>query len=445
MNIEIANRLVELRKKSGFSQEQLADKLGLSRQAVSKWERAEASPDTDNLICLAKLYGVSLDDLLNTDQPVEEIVQEIKEQEAAQADPPKQEAPKQEAPKQEAPQGDAPKSDSSAAGDRAGSFKASEEQIRIDGTGIHTYDKNGTKVDIDKNGIHVFDPKDGVTHVGNGRVFVHDKEYFPHKGYGLAMEIVSGSISVLCLVAYLLMGFLWTENGAGWIIGWNVFFLIPIVTSFMEAVRKRRFCVFAFPVLVCLVYLTMAMYGTVFGLDFWHPYWVEFLAIPAYYCLFGPIDKAIHSRDKIVDWSCSTSHSDCAGCSEDFDSPESLDKQTRKAKDKLDSASAKVEAAEARVSRYEQNLKLKEEDLAAAKNAPDAYEDKDDDIEDAQDELDDAKEDLGDAKEDLQEAKDDQKSAEVAYQVLLEKSQRAKRHSDEDAKVVDAKAEDKKS
>ena len=76
MNIEIANRLVELRKKSGLSQEELAARLGLSRQAVSKWERAEASPDTDNLICLAKLYGVSLDDLLNTNESVEEIVKE---------------------------------------------------------------------------------------------------------------------------------------------------------------------------------------------------------------------------------------------------------------------------------------------------------------------------------------------------------------------------------
>ena len=76
MTIEIADRLVKLRKKYGYSQEELADKLGLSRQAVSKWERAEASPDTDNLICLAKLSGVSLDELLATDEDLDTIVEE---------------------------------------------------------------------------------------------------------------------------------------------------------------------------------------------------------------------------------------------------------------------------------------------------------------------------------------------------------------------------------
>lgn len=72
MNIEIANRLAALRKASALSQEQLADKLGISRQAISKWERAESSPDTDNLIALAKLYGVSLDELLKMDPEAED-------------------------------------------------------------------------------------------------------------------------------------------------------------------------------------------------------------------------------------------------------------------------------------------------------------------------------------------------------------------------------------
>lgn len=67
MNIEIANRLAKLRKEKGYSQEQLAEELDISRQAISKWERAEASPDTDNLIELAKLYNVSLDYLLCLD------------------------------------------------------------------------------------------------------------------------------------------------------------------------------------------------------------------------------------------------------------------------------------------------------------------------------------------------------------------------------------------
>lgn len=64
MNIEIANRLYEMRKKKGLSQEELAEKIGVSRQAVSKWERAESSPDIENLILLSQLYCVSLDELL---------------------------------------------------------------------------------------------------------------------------------------------------------------------------------------------------------------------------------------------------------------------------------------------------------------------------------------------------------------------------------------------
>ena len=49
-NMNIADRLKELRKKAGYSQEQLAEMLNISRQAVSKWESAQGNPDIENLI-----------------------------------------------------------------------------------------------------------------------------------------------------------------------------------------------------------------------------------------------------------------------------------------------------------------------------------------------------------------------------------------------------------
>ena len=52
MDATMADRLIARRKAAGLSQEALADRLGVSRQAVSKWERVESSPDTDNLIAL---------------------------------------------------------------------------------------------------------------------------------------------------------------------------------------------------------------------------------------------------------------------------------------------------------------------------------------------------------------------------------------------------------
>lgn len=61
-------RLQALRLRHGMSQDALADKLGVSRQAVSKWERDEATPDLDKILKLSELYGISLDTLLK-DEP----------------------------------------------------------------------------------------------------------------------------------------------------------------------------------------------------------------------------------------------------------------------------------------------------------------------------------------------------------------------------------------
>ncbi len=52
------------RKKSGLTQEEIAEKLGVTRQAVAKWERGETSPDVEYCIMLAELYGTSVDALL---------------------------------------------------------------------------------------------------------------------------------------------------------------------------------------------------------------------------------------------------------------------------------------------------------------------------------------------------------------------------------------------
>ena len=53
INMDIAERLQELRKAAGYSQEQLAEILGLSRQAVSKWESAQGKPEIDNIVKLS--------------------------------------------------------------------------------------------------------------------------------------------------------------------------------------------------------------------------------------------------------------------------------------------------------------------------------------------------------------------------------------------------------
>lgn len=61
----ISDNLYSLRKQHRMSQEEVADKVGVSRQAVAKWEAGATAPDIGNCIQLATLYGVSIDDLVN--------------------------------------------------------------------------------------------------------------------------------------------------------------------------------------------------------------------------------------------------------------------------------------------------------------------------------------------------------------------------------------------
>ncbi len=241
MNIEIANRLVNLRKANNLSQEALAEKLGISRQAVSKWERAEASPDTDNLILLARLYGVSLDELLKTEDEI----------------------PRPET-----------------GSDRDNDYKENEENeeqeeyVNVGFQGVHVKDKNG-EVHVGWDGIHVDDKRKGDNvHIDKNGVYVngekYDKDWVSHHHHFPMWLVV--------IILYLIIGGFW----GAWHPGWLLVFLIPIWDSLVEAVRKKNPNVFAYPVVAVLIFLCIGFFT-----GFWHPGWVIFLTIPLYYSLIA--------------------------------------------------------------------------------------------------------------------------------------------------------------
>lgn len=231
MNIEIANRLQKLRKEKGYSQEQLAEALGLSRQAVSKWERAEASPDTDNLICLARLYGISLDELLSTSDTIEDIKQAKEDKESEKKD-----------------------------------------RVNISFSGIDIEDKNGEKVHIGFDGIK-------EAHKNH-----HDELT---GGKKTIMQAFSVFFTMGCVIAYLVMGFVWSL----WHPGWIIFLFNVVAISVVSAILHKEFSKFAYPVLVTAIYLILG-----FKISGWHPYWFLFLTIPLYYVLFDPIDELINKK-----------------------------------------------------------------------------------------------------------------------------------------------------
>jgi len=68
--MEFGNKLYELRKSKGLSQEELANNLEITRQTVSKWELGDSTPDLDKLVLLAELFEISLDELVLDKVPI---------------------------------------------------------------------------------------------------------------------------------------------------------------------------------------------------------------------------------------------------------------------------------------------------------------------------------------------------------------------------------------
>ena len=86
--MDLAERLTALRKRAGLSQGDVAERLNVSRQAVSRWETGLTVPSTDNLSRLGRLYGVTLDELLSYSAALPPEKPREKSTEEALAEPP---------------------------------------------------------------------------------------------------------------------------------------------------------------------------------------------------------------------------------------------------------------------------------------------------------------------------------------------------------------------
>ena len=244
MNLKTAQRLLEYRKNAGLSQEGLAERIGVSRQAVSKWECAEASPDTDNLIALAKVYGITLDELIKGKSEI---------------------------------------SDEKTPATQNIDYHV-DDDIRGEKVRIHV-ESNGNRVHINENTVFVHDDKGNVVKrdfgMPNGRVFQacsNSKSHYIFKHF---------PYPILAVVLYLVFGF--TDICGGWAFGWLIFLTIPLYYTLISAICNRNASHFAYPVLVTAVYLYFGFFESV-----WHPMWLLFLSIPFYYFICEFLKKIIN-------------------------------------------------------------------------------------------------------------------------------------------------------
>lgn len=190
MNVEIAQRLAARRKQAGLSQEALAEQLGVSRQAVSKWERSESSPDTDNLIALAQLYGLSLDELLYVEEEMRDDVafeaadrateRQKSEKETDATAPESADSTRSEEPTQDAGRRSVGEDEAKADGKKS--------KVRIGLGGIHVLDGDDYVHVSWHDGVHVKDSKKGdEVHIGWDGVHVKEKNA-PHENGDRANE-----------------------------------------------------------------------------------------------------------------------------------------------------------------------------------------------------------------------------------------------------------------
>ena len=261
-------RLSRLRKEKGLTQEDIAKKIIISPQAVSKWENDLSSPDILVLSSLADILGVSVDTLLGREEPSEN---EIHQEE--------------------------PKEDKKEERDEEEYEDASEvvddDEVKHK-KGIHIVDEDGSGIHITSDGI--FAREKNGEHTKKVKIHKHKHENKDENVFWIS----NGSLFGLALIAYLLMGFLWKDQSMGWKMGWICFLIAIVVGSIITCVRKKKFTSFNYPVLTVAAYCTLGFLGMYLGFNGWGTYWFLFLTIPAFYLIFHPIDRYIHRNDEKV-------------------------------------------------------------------------------------------------------------------------------------------------
>ena len=274
MNIELANRLLQYRKNSGLSQEELAEKLEISRQSISKWERAEASPDTDNIIELAKIYNVTLDELLNVNQDI------VKESATVESKDTKKVEVDEEVEMFENDKG---------------------ETVQLNGSGIVVKSKD-EEVSISFDGIYIKEKGKEKVNLKNSHIFSSNRE--KDKKLHKVKEILDSILVLSVICVYVL---LCSFNVMEWSKFWVIFVYYPAASSLISSIMKKNPSSFAYPVLIAGVYVTIGMY-----LGQWHPWWALFVTVPLYYVLVKPFSKktSIYYKDKNGEERCVEVNSD---------------------------------------------------------------------------------------------------------------------------------------
>lgn len=253
MTIETANKLLKLRKQHNLSQEELAEKLGISRQAVSKWERAEASPDTDNLILLARLYNVSLDELLNVDIKLynKDTIPLSKHK-------------------------DEPTQDSNTSDTTCNEFNPNSYIVN---TIQSTYEYQSETPTVEASTV---DNSTGFNQrtVGFLDTIANSLETFMYKHNISYRWLYIFPYYAVAIGLFFVFGWL-----LGFSLSWGWFLTIPLYYTTIACIQKRNLNIFCYPVVALIMFLTQ---GYLFGYDV---SWIWFLTIPLYYTIIPAVKK----------------------------------------------------------------------------------------------------------------------------------------------------------